>query len=1456
MQRGWRLRQWGVALGWAVCIWSSCHVAAQGSLSAAWKPVGPARVASQRYGTVTGRVSAIAVDPADASGNTVYVGTTGGGVWKSTNAAGPVDGLSFAPLTDNLPVYNGNAGATVTPSLTIGALSANGGVVLAGSGDANDALDSYYGEGILRSADGGLTWTLAAGSNDGVAGRHSFTGLAVAGFAWSTQTPRLAVAAMSQSAEGEVVNAADGFSSVMGLYYSTDAGVSWRMATLEDGTQVVQQPGIGGAPGNAATAVVWNPVRQRFYAAVRFHGYYESADGMTWTRLARQPGSGLTTTACPANPGLGGSAACPMFRGALAVDAANGDMYAVTVDASNNDQGLWHDVCGPASGACANAVAFASRLDSSALEAVAGSGLIAQGDYSLTLAAVSSGADTLLYVGTTDLYRCSIGGGCVLRNTTNSANGCSTPAKVAPSQHAIAAVAGAGTAGAPLVYVGNDGGLWRSMDGVNQQQATCSADDATHFDNLNGGLGSLAEVVSFAQHPGDRGTLLAGLGGNGTAATSGAGGSGTWAQISAGEGGMVAIDQGNPANWYVSTAAGVSVRFCGTGSACAAADFAGLPTIGYAQVSQDASAIHAPFLLDPALSADVVIGTCRVWRGPAQTGAGWPGRYAISAMLGGPQNTACDAATNPAVRSLAAGGPVSAAAAPQNAGSTVLFAGMAGSLDGGGNYGGHLFANYAGGTANAATVWTDVSQSPVTNGTNASFNPGGFDVAAVAVDAHDATGKTVYAAIAGFAGNGFNAGHVLRSGDGGAHWTNISSNLPNVPANALLVDPNDANTVYAATDAGVFVTSQVTGCSTANCWSSYGTDLPTAPAIALAASPAMATGDGRTGELRVGTYGRGIWEIPLTTAAGQSAPAMTLSALSLSFGSQQAGTLSAAQTLTVTNSGGAALTISQIAVTGDFIESDQCVGTLAAGASCSVQVSFLPSATGGRAGLLTIYGNVSGGQAVASLSGTGTPGTGVVLNPISVTFPATSTGATSAAVNITVSNTGSTAVTLQAPVVSGDFAISANTCGATLPAGVGCTVSVVFRPAASGTRNGTFSITNSLGTQTAALKGTGIAPATDGLGPLSLTFGAQTLNTASATQAVTLTNNGDTALQLIAGQITAGDFTVVNACGNSLNGHASCRMLVAFVPKSVGGLTGTLTVTDQYGSQTVVLNGTGVAPAGVSLSPIVGMSFAATGEGLISAAQTATLTNNSSATLAIQNITAAGDFAVVAGSNTCGSTLAPGTACAMQVVFAPTASGARTGDLTVTDSAAGAPQTLALAGIGVDFTLDANGPVSQTIAAGGSATYGLLLRGANGLPGTAAMACSGAPANATCVVTPNAPGIAGTTLIRVTIATTSAGVEMPLRPGEQKSEIWLALLLPAGLLSGLTRRLRPLPAIGLAVAIAAVGMGGCAAARLIPATSLNSGGSGAATPKGTYTITVSGTSAGLTRSVALTLVVQ
>ena len=1426
------------------------------SLTTPWQPVGPAQVASVAYGAISGRITSISIDPADPTGNTIYAGTTGGGVWKSINAAGPAASVAFTPLTDTLPVFSANAGSSAIPSLSIGAVSTAEGVVLAGTGDPNDATDSYYGGGLLRSTDGGQAWTLIQESHDGAAGNHSWVGLGFSGFAWSTTSPGTVVAAVSQAAKGTLVNAADTTNSAMGLYYSTDSGATWQMSTIMDGSQTVQTPLPSGGDlgGRAATAVVWNPIRQRFYAAIRYHGYYESSDGATWSRIANQPGSNLTLANCPTSPGTTGSASCPIFRGALAVQPVTGDTFALTVDAGNNDQGLWQDTCNLSGTSCSTSdVAFNTRLNSAPLEQGNGSTVIPQADYNLTIAAVQStqgaAADTLLFVGTTDLYRCSLSAGCALRNTTNSINGCAAPAQVAPAQHAIAALA---TAGLPLIYLGNDGGLWRSTDGVNEQATPCSADDATHFQNLNGGIGSLAEIVSFAEDPTQPGTLIAGLGASGTAATSSALTASAWPQISAGEGGTVAIDPTNPLLWYVSTGAGVSIRQCANGSACTAAEFIGSPTIGYVQTSNDDSLIDAPWLLDPALTSNVVVGTCRVWRGPADDGSEWSPSNAISKLLGGPQNPSCSA-SNPIVRSLAAGGPASSATAAQNAGSQVLYAGMAGALDGGGSDGGHIFSIATAGTASSTTAWTDLSSSPVTNDASdaGQFNPGGFDISSLTADPHDPRGQTVYATVMGFSMNGINAPHIYRSTNGGTSWLNISANLPNAPANSVIVDPNDANTVYVALDTGVYVTTSVTSCPTQNCWSIYGTGLPNAPVIELKAEAAMSTGDGREGELRAATYGRGIWQIPLVTAAGSAQPAIQLSPTALAFSTQAVGTASAAQVITVTNTGTAALTVSQITATGDFNETDTCTtASIPPNSTCNIQVRFLPAATGSRTGTLTVYGNISGGQATASLAGTGSVAAAIILNPVSLTFASTTINSTSAAQNITISNTDGTTLTLQPPVVAGDFSLTANTCGATLNRSTGCTVSIAFTPTASGARTGTFTITDTAGTQTAALQGTGVAPATDTLSPLALIFGPQQLATSSDSQQIMLTNSGDQPLTLISAQTTSAGFSIVNACGNSLNPHSTCAISVTFAPQVVGPAVGTFTVADEYRTQTVTLAGTGIAPPGVSLSPTSALTFAATGVGIPSVPQTVTLTNNGGVPLQLQSPALTGDFTIASGSNTCGTTLAVGSACTLQVIFIPTTGGPRTGTLNMADNSPTSPHVLQLTGTGVDFTLTANGSTSITIHSGQNAVFPLLLASTANVPGTATFSCSGAPANSTCNVTPGSIALGSTSTISVTVNT---GVATSAANASRHSAFWFAALLPLGLL--VLRRRTPIPALALICLL--IFSAGCGSGRIIPP----SGGHGqppgdATTPPGTYSIAVTAASAGLTRTVSLTLVVQ
>jgi len=1419
-------------------------------LSQPWQPLGPAQVSTTAYGLVTGRVTGIAADPSDPTGNTVYLGATGGGVWKSTNAAGPPALTSFTPLTDDLPVFSGDT----IPSLSIGAISVQPGgtgVVLAGTGDPNDALDSYYGAGLLRSADGGLTWSLIPESNDlsvnSLANFHFF-GLAFAGFAWSTQTPNLVVAAVSSSAEGNIVGANLTTTeygkqlSVMGLYYSTDAGQTWLLATITDGPgQIVQTSNVAISDGgNAATAVVWNPIRKRFYAAVRFHGYYESLDGITFTRLANQPGAGLTNTECPTHPSSVGSVACPIFRGALAAQPATGDLFALTVDINQLDQGLWQDTCAATAGACASStVTFARQISTAALDD--GSGAISAGDYNLTLAAVPVPGDTLLFAGATDIFRCSLAAGCNFRNTTNTAT-CAA-AMVAPFQHAFDTTFASGLS---LMYFGNDSGLWRSTDNVAQTQAPCSADDANHFQNLNAGLGSLAEVQGLAEDPTNSAILLAGLGASGDAASTTATET-VWPQVLDGYGSYVAIDPANPQNWYAQSSSGVAIDLCPNGSSCTPAGF-GVPVIGYAQVGSDAYAFPepAPFLLDPQNSANLVLGTCHLWRGPAD-GDSWSVANLLGDLYPG-EGPECDG--NALVQSIAASGTVSTP--PGN--TEYLYAGLAGiGIQGPQSYAGHLFSAAVSDSAPVPSSWTDLWLSPVTNEANG-FNPQDFSISSVTVDSHDATGQTVYATIQGFSSFETPTGAVYASTNGGAAWTNITANLPTAPANSLVIDPNDANTVYVALDSGVYITTAVATCATENCWSIYGTGLPNAPVTQLAAF-----NSGGQSLLRAATYGRGIWQVPLITAAATVTTA-TVAPASLAFAPQQVQTQSSAQTVTVTNTGTIAMIVRQVSAGGDFAAVNNCGASVPVGGNCSVDVTFTPTATGTRSATLTIYVNIAGGQLTVPLTGAGIPGGAIVLLPTSINFGSSLIGvATTPPQNITISNTGGVAVNLQVPTASGDFAIVANTCAASLAPNFGCTVALAFTPTASGQRSGIFSITDDVGTQTATLAGVGLAPATDTVSPASLSFPAQIVGTSSVGQPVTLTNSGDAPLTSISVSVQ-GDFQAVNSCGNSLVGHAACSIVVTFVPTKVGPEIGALTIDDMYGRpQTVALAGSGLAPAGISALPTM-LNFGPWGLSGPSPAQAVTVTNSGGVPLGALTLATTGDFATTASGTTCplgtsANTLAPGASCNIEITFSPTQTGPRTGTLTIASSSPTPVFDIALSGNGFSYTFAAQGASSATIAGGQTATYMLQLTPAAGSAGPVALSCGAAPKDSTCTVNPASVQLTSglTTSVTVTIATIAATrLDGEPRPGGPM--LFLAGCLPIGLLL-LPRRIRR-SGVPVALFFLLLVFLGCGVTATGGSSSSSTGTSTTGTVSATYNPVITATGPGVTESVTLTLIVD
>jgi hypothetical protein len=439
----------------------------------------------------------------------------------------------------------------------------------------------------------------------------------------------------------------------------------------------------------------------------------------------------------------------------------------------------------------------------------------------------------------------------------------------------------------------------------------------------------------------------------------------------------------------------------------------------------------------------------------------------------------------------------------------------------------------------------------------------------------------------------------------------------------------------------------------------------------------------------------------VTVSIKGGGPTVTLTPASLTYSNQNIGTTSASQALTLTNSLSTSLTGISIGLTGtnagDFAETDNCGTSIAANATCTINVTFTPTAAGTRTATLTVTD--SAGTQSSTLTGTGI-GT-VTLTPASLTYASQNIGTTSAAQALTLTNaTGGTITSLSVAVTgtnAGDYA-QTNTCGTSLANNASCTVNVTFTPTAAGTRTASITVTDSAGTQSSTLTGTGTWNVT--LSPASVAFGSQNVGTTSSPQPVTLTNNSGAALTGISVSFTgtnAADFAQTNTCGTSLAANSTCTINVTFTPGAAGSRSATLSVTDAAGTQTSSLTGTG---AGGSVTLLPGsVNFGSQGLGTTSSAQSLTLTNSSGSSLTGIGVsitgTNAGDFSQ---TSTCGTTLANGSSCTISARFTPSVYAAETATLTVTDSAG--IQTSSLAGTGVDATA----PTTQITAPASGAT--------------------------------------------------------------------------------------------------------------------------------------------------------
>jgi len=718
-----------------------------------WTLIGPQPTNSPPF-AVSGRIGGLAVDPTDA--NIVYLGGAQGGVWKTTNG-----GQTWLPLSDDLP-------SLAVGSLAIDPSSCNPApcrTIYAGTGEQTFSTSSYYGAGVLKSTDGGLTWR-QLGNPPGAPFVGPFSSGRLGGAAF------IGSIAVSPAQPGVVLAGVSFFlgGPASGIYRSTDGGETWTVVLSgAAGTEVVFASGDG--------MLVYASLGDVFADAN--NGVYKSTDGgLTWTKLI-----GTNPNSFPAQD---------VGRVEIAVAPSDPNtIYAGIQDASSASFGAL--------------LGFFKSTDGG----LNWMRLSATPDYCTP----QCWYDHVIRVHPTNPSIVFAGGAAqtfnnapswVLRSLDggNTWQGIARTGTSGPFLHVDThAFAFSNPASGPLkLYVGNDGGVW----------STTNIEDppsAITWTNLNETLALTQFYPGNSIHPS---SADIGLGGTQDNSTQKYTGTTRWNVVTCGDGAWTAFDPLMPSTAY-SNCQRIEVRR----SFHIGADPPAFSRAHLGINTSDRVEFIPPLVHDPNFSGRLYFGTFRVWQTTNHADF-WT---AISPDLTG------------GTRAI-----TTIAVAPSN--SDVVFAGT---------FSGRV-QKTSNATAGVGATWTDLSAGL----------PGRV-VTRVAVDPADP--NVVFTTFSGFSDRlgtcpacADSSGHVFRSNVGGGSWQDITGNLPEVPVNDIVIDPDVANTVYVATDVGVFFTTEAHSLSPN--WQTLMTGLPRVAVLSLRLHR-------HSRVLRAGTHGRSAWDLRL-----------------------------------------------------------------------------------------------------------------------------------------------------------------------------------------------------------------------------------------------------------------------------------------------------------------------------------------------------------------------------------------------------------------------------------------------------------------------------------------------------------------------------------------------------------------------------------------------------------------
>ncbi|MFN8595110.1 MAG: hypothetical protein U0559_02880, partial [Anaerolineae bacterium] len=769
-----------------------------GAYSGAWTSVGPNPMVLTGRGdgsfdAMAGRIGALAIR--SSAPYTMYLGGAQGGVWT---LAAPYTG-TWSPRTDDLA------------SLAIGAIAlapSNEDIVYVGTGEGALSGDSYFGNGVLKSTDGGNTFTHISGTY--------FTKTSISKIVVDPTNANVLYAGTLRG-RGGIRRTSPPDASTYGVYKSTNGGVSWTVV-LTASTNALALAGI--------TDMVIDPQNpQVIYASLLGSGISKTVNGgVTWTSVMNGLPSNANYATAPTRFALGISHPSAAVSATLytGFEWYTGSTYhPSTVWKSTDEGGTWTQT--PDTGTAPDRVTGYCGTSPNSTQC-----------FYDNVIGVDPITPTIVYA--LGLYNYGTGSGGVYRSTDGGTTWKDLGFNLHPDYHAIAIRSDDPS----VVVIGNDGGAWWSAS----RGGRLTAGDpitATTWNNLNGivdpnsagvisrsGL-ALGQFGSIAANPAVANRFYGGLQDNGTQrkATT----SNTWFDVASGDGGQVLLDP-TDANYMYGTYYSISpYRFTDGGGL-----YIGGTSNEYIDGGinlTDRAEFYIPWIMDPANSNRLYLGTYRVYRtdnakAPASADVFWN-------TISGDLTSGCTGTAPNGARGC------TISAFGKSAGANALYVGTEE---------GWLWL-----TTNATV------NSPVWNRIDISGTTPYRPVSAFAVDRSNY--RVAYVAFNGFdPATPSTPGHVFKTTNAGQSWTNITNNLPDVPVNSIDVDPSDANTLYVGTDIGPFV-SYNNGAS----WAPLGTGFPIVTVHQMALNP-------YTRQIIAATHGRGVWAI---TDSATQLPALQIS---------------------------------------------------------------------------------------------------------------------------------------------------------------------------------------------------------------------------------------------------------------------------------------------------------------------------------------------------------------------------------------------------------------------------------------------------------------------------------------------------------------------------------------------------------------------------------------------------